>query len=47
MPSDAKKASVIGMLTVSKIEISEIEKDSKLRTDAIIGSLDQFTKETE
>ena len=47
MPSDAKKASVIGMLTVSKIGISEIEDDSKSRTDAIIGSLDQFTKETE
>ena len=47
MPTDSKKASVIGMLTVSKIEISEIEDDAKERTDVIIAALDNFTSETQ
>lgn len=47
MPTDSKKASVIGMLTVSKIGISEIEDDAKERTDVIIAALDNFTSETQ
>ena len=47
MPTDSKKASVIGMLTVSKIGISEIEDDAKERTDRIISVLDNFTSETQ
>ena len=47
MPTDSKKASVIGMLTVSKIEISEIEDDAKERTDVIIAALNNFTSETQ
>lgn len=47
MPMDAKKASVLGMLSVSKIELNEIEQDSENRINSLIGSLDQFTKETQ
>lgn len=47
MPTDSKKASVIGMLTVSKIGISEIEDDAKERTDVIIAALNNFTSETQ
>ncbi len=47
MPTDAKKASVLGMLSVSNIAIDEITADSKKRTDALIGSLNNFTNETQ
>lgn len=47
MPSDSKKASVIGMLTVSKIDISEIENDAEERIDTIIAVLNNFTSETQ
>ena len=47
MPNEAKKASVLGMLSVSKIELSDIDEDSTNRINALIGSLEKFTQETQ
>lgn len=46
MPIVSKKASVLGMLTISKIELDEIQKDSDSRVNSLIGSLEQFSQQT-
>jgi hypothetical protein len=46
LTKEAKKASVVGMLSVSKITVEEVCLDADKRTELLLNTLEQFTQET-
>lgn len=46
LTKEAKRASVVGMLSVSKITVEEVILDADKRTELLLGVLERFTKET-
>lgn len=47
MTEETKKQSVIGMMTVSNITVEEVVSDANARTEALLGTLQKSTNETE
>ena len=46
LTKEAKKVSVVGMLSVSKITVEEVCLDADKRTELLLNTLEQFTQET-
>lgn len=47
MTEETKKQSVIGMMQVSNITVEEVVNDANARTEALLGTLQKSTNETE